>query len=131
MILHRRRFLWVCAPALCRAAETRIVANAAELARAAADSRPGDVIVLRDGEWRDAALAVHGEDLTVRAETPGKVVLSGRSTLSISGATGRPHCASSSRGNSVVTTRACGSSAMRSRGLSARKGEAGCGAGSV
>lgn len=85
MILNRRQFLWVSAPALCRAAETRMVANAAELSRAAADSRPGDTIVLRDGEWRDAALTVHGEDLTVRAETAGKVVLSGRSTLSVSG----------------------------------------------
>lgn len=86
MVMHRRNFLWACTPLLCRAAETRMAANVSELARAVADSRPGDTVVLRDGEWRDAALVVHGEDIAVRAETPGKVVLSGRSTLSISGA---------------------------------------------
>ncbi len=85
MICNRRRFLWACTPALCRAGDTRMAANAGELARAVADSRPGDTIVLRDGEWRDAALAIHGEDIVVRAETPGRVILTGRSTLSISG----------------------------------------------
>ena len=72
------------------AAAERAVADADGLAAAAKAARPGDVIVMRDGVWRDADLVfeAHGTEggpITLRAETPGKVVLAGRSRLRIAG----------------------------------------------
>jgi poly(beta-D-mannuronate) lyase len=65
-------------------------ANAAELAQLAPKLSPGDVVTLADGEWRDQAVAfrAHGTEekpITLRAATPGKVVLVGKSTLVIDG----------------------------------------------
>lgn len=86
-----------CASSL--AAET-LVANVAEFDAAVKAAKPGDSIVLRNGEWRDAELVFHGtgraptEDVTpvgdahfikLRAETPGKVILTGTSRLRIGG----------------------------------------------
>ena len=53
---------------------------------ALADALPGDVVTLKAGLWRDAALRVtrggtKAEPLWIRAEKPGGVVLTGRSTL--------------------------------------------------
>jgi poly(beta-D-mannuronate) lyase len=71
------------------AADTK-VANPAELARAIKASKPGDVLVMADGPWRDVAIDfnANGDELrpiTLRAESPGKVVLSGSSLLKIGG----------------------------------------------
>ena len=51
---------------------------------------PGDTIVLADGEWRDFEVVFSGvgspeEPITLTAQTPGKVVLTGRSNLRLGG----------------------------------------------
>lgn len=53
-------------------------------------AKPGDEIVLADGEYRDAALAIHGEGaggapILVRAETVGGVRITGASSLRLWG----------------------------------------------
>jgi poly(beta-D-mannuronate) lyase len=75
--------------AAAEAASVRVT-TAVELQAAAAQARPGTVVVLADGVWRDADLRVvatgtAAEPVTVRAETPGGVVLSGRSRLRLAG----------------------------------------------
>ena len=67
-----------------------VVSTPVELAAAAATARPGDVITLADGEWRDAELVFTGRGtaeapITLRAETKGSVILTGQSNLGISG----------------------------------------------
>src|SRR5690348_2158573 len=62
----------------------------ASLSRAIARARPGDAIVMANGNWRDldlvfAARGEAGRPITLRAETPGKVVLTGSSRLRIGG----------------------------------------------
>ena len=52
--------------------------------------RPGDTIIIANGTWHDADLVfdadgLEGDSITVRAETPGSVVLTGRSRLRIGG----------------------------------------------
>jgi poly(beta-D-mannuronate) lyase len=71
-------------------AEERVVSDPRELARAVREARPGDLILIADGVWRDADLVLEARGtpdrpVTVRARTPGKVVLSGRSRLQFSG----------------------------------------------
>lgn len=58
--------------------------------QAARDANPGDVIELDAGEWSDAKLRVlaHGTKeapITIRAQQPGKVILTGTSTVRIGG----------------------------------------------
>jgi poly(beta-D-mannuronate) lyase len=72
------------------AAEYR-VASAADLARLTGTLRPGDVVVMADGTWKDQAVEFRGEGttdkpITLRAQSPGKVVLTGASSLTIDGA---------------------------------------------
>src|SRR5690242_8905501 len=60
------------------------------LAAAIKAARPGDTISLADGTWRDAAIqfaakGTEGHPITLRADHPGKVELSGSSRLSIAG----------------------------------------------
>jgi poly(beta-D-mannuronate) lyase len=62
----------------CRAAS---FSSVAELNTALAAAKPGDTITLRNGEWRDAALVVRTAGVTLQAETPGKVRLTGASSL--------------------------------------------------
>jgi poly(beta-D-mannuronate) lyase len=71
------------------AAETAAT-DSASLDRAIKGARPGDTIVLADGDWRDARIvfAAHGAEgrpITLRARTPGKAILSGASRLQIAG----------------------------------------------
>ena len=52
-------------------------------------ARPGDVVLLKNGNWKDVALSIGkggeaGKPLEIRAESPGKVIFSGSSTLEIS-----------------------------------------------
>jgi poly(beta-D-mannuronate) lyase len=66
------------------------VADQRAFAAAAAAVRPGDTIILADGEWRDVALVLSGEGtaerpITIAAQTPGKVIVTGRSSLRIGG----------------------------------------------
>ncbi|AWH54357.1 poly(beta-D-mannuronate) lyase [Stenotrophomonas sp. ESTM1D_MKCIP4_1] len=67
-----------------------LVHDAAEFATAAAALQPGDEIVLADGTWTDTRLLLKGQGtaaapITLRAQTPGKVILSGRSDLRLAG----------------------------------------------
>ena len=67
--------------------ETVVTTNA-ELATAISSAKPGDVIVLKDGEWKDVDLnfsssATEAAPITLKAQTAGKVILSGSSKLSL------------------------------------------------
>src|SRR5690606_37698515 len=67
-----------------------LVATPAEYQQALSGVRPGDTIVLKDGVWRDFQILFEGEGLagqpiTLTAETPGGVVLSGQSSLRLAG----------------------------------------------
>lgn len=66
------------------------VRTPAEFTDAVKAAKPGDSITLADGEWRDADLLLSAEGaetapITLRAQIPGRVVLSGKSRLRISG----------------------------------------------
>src|SRR4051812_11705146 len=66
------------------------VTSAAEIGRLAARLGPGDVLVMADGTWTDQAIVFRGKGsrdrpIGLRAETPGKVVLTGKSSLEIDG----------------------------------------------
>jgi poly(beta-D-mannuronate) lyase len=68
-----------------RPAERR-VADAPALAAAIAAARPGDVIVMKDGVWKDVdirfdASATAAAPVRLRAQSPGGVVLTGSSRL--------------------------------------------------
>lgn len=66
------------------------VATAAELDAAIARAAPGDAIELRDGMWTDVRIdfsstGTRARPITLRARTPGRAVLTGTSTLRITG----------------------------------------------
>ena len=72
------------------AAEQVLVRSPGEYDAAIEAAQPGDTILLADGEWRDFDLVVRGEGtgrapLTVAAQTPGGVVLTGQSSLRLGG----------------------------------------------
>ena len=59
-------------------------------AAAAKVVQPGDTLVLQDGAWADARLKLHAEGtaekpVTIKAQTQGRVVLTGDSRISIAG----------------------------------------------
>lgn len=61
-----------------------------ELINAIATARPGDTIVMTDGTWNDQQIIFRGEgiaeqSITLRAQTPGRVQLTGSSTLRMQG----------------------------------------------
>ncbi len=71
-------------------AETRLIQPGDDLPKAFANAKPGDEFVLADGEWKDKLIELHAEGtadapITLRAQTPGKVVLTGKSGLKFSG----------------------------------------------
>ncbi|AKM09433.1 hypothetical protein AB433_04660 [Croceicoccus naphthovorans] len=81
--------LMLAVPAHAGAAD-RHVRNSAEFARVVGSLQPGDTIVLADGTWRDFDIALVGEGrldrpITLRGETPGGVILSGNSSLTLTG----------------------------------------------
>src|SRR5687767_3936884 len=66
------------------------VGSAEEIQELKGKLRPGDVVVMRDGTWADQAITFDGEGtaeapITLRARTPGKVALSGTSTITMDG----------------------------------------------
>src|SRR5438045_2559759 len=87
-------------------------ATVADVSDALRQAQPGDTIVLTDGTWKDAALALTrggtaAAPITVRAKTLGRVVFSGESSLTFAA----PHLVVSgvkfsggalTKGNSVV-----------------------------
>ncbi|MDR6991986.1 polysaccharide lyase 6 family protein [Luteimonas sp. 3794] len=67
-----------------------LVATPEEYAQAAKAAKPGDTIVLKDGEWRDFDLLLRGrgqigKPIRLTSQTPGKVVLTGQSRLRLAG----------------------------------------------
>jgi poly(beta-D-mannuronate) lyase len=68
------------------------VSNLTELIAAMSSANPGDIITMKDGVWHNAvidfnAAASASAPVTLRAETPGNVVLDGNSQLTFS----KPH----------------------------------------
>lgn len=67
------------------------IADAAAFADAATTVAAGDALILQNGTWTDARLKIHAagaaeKPVTIKAQTPGKVVLTGDSRLSVGGA---------------------------------------------
>lgn len=66
------------------------VADPESARQAVRDAKPGDVVVLASGEWEDVDLRLDGDGsetmpITIRAETPGKTILTGASRVRIGG----------------------------------------------
>jgi poly(beta-D-mannuronate) lyase len=66
------------------------VSTAAEISNVLGKLRPGDAVVMADGTWKDQEIKLRGEGtsenpITLRAESPGKVILTGESSLTIEG----------------------------------------------
>ena len=71
-------------------AESALVRNQVEYARAVKRLQPGDTITLANGEWRDFAIVFTGtgtadKPITLTAETKGKVFITGQSNLRLGG----------------------------------------------
>jgi len=67
------------------------VGNAGELITAISQAQPGDTLILRDGVWIDTDILFNAQGsadlpITLRAETPGGVIMSGASRLRFAGA---------------------------------------------
>jgi len=60
-------------------------ASAADLKDMVRKAKPGETVVLPDGTYSDVDLVVDGEGITVRAQTPGRVILTGKSRLRVAG----------------------------------------------
>lgn len=70
--------------------DVKIVTTENELQEAIKNVNIGDEIVLKDGIWKDVAIQFYGEGtkdnpIILRAETPGKVLLEGNSSLKLGG----------------------------------------------
>ncbi|MEP1032634.1 chondroitinase-B domain-containing protein [Ekhidna sp.] len=68
----------------------RMVSNADELTEAIANAQPGAEIIMANGEWTDIQIRFAGtgtdeEPITLRAETPGQVIIQGQSNLKLGG----------------------------------------------
>ena len=66
------------------------VSSAAAVAAVNEKLRPGDTVVMANGEWKNQAIWFSGQgtaakSITLRAETAGKVVLEGKSSLTVTG----------------------------------------------
>src|SRR4051812_343125 len=66
------------------------VSSAADISAALPSLKPGDTLVMLDGTLRDQAIVFKANGtaenpITLRAQTPGKVILTGRSSLKIDG----------------------------------------------
>ena len=67
-----------------------LVSNAAEIESILSELNPGDTVVMTNGTWTNqeiefAAIGTEKAPITLRAQTPGLVVLNGDSSLEISG----------------------------------------------
>jgi poly(beta-D-mannuronate) lyase len=66
------------------------VASADQISRVAGQLQPGDVVVLKDGQWNDQSIVLNAKGseqrpITFRAATPGGAVITGRSSIVIEG----------------------------------------------
>lgn len=71
-------------------AATIIVKNIAELHTASQQAKPGDIILLKNGNWNNVTIKLtckgtKENPVYIKAETPGKVVITGNSKLGIGG----------------------------------------------
>src|SRR5688572_31871388 len=71
-------------------AATIIVKNADELHAANKNAKPGDIIILANGEWKNVVLRLDcvGSNklpITFKAQTAGKVIITGNSRLQLGG----------------------------------------------
>ncbi len=71
-------------------AESYLVKDQAAYRSAVKSLQPGDELVLANGNWTDfeivfEAQGAEGKPITLRAQTPGKVIIDGRSNLQIAG----------------------------------------------
>jgi poly(beta-D-mannuronate) lyase len=67
-----------------------LVSNEAELVEAISKAQPGSEIIMTNGEWDDIQIrfvgyAPENQPIILRAETPGKVIVRGRSDLKLGG----------------------------------------------
>lgn len=70
--------------------ETIVVKNQEELAEANKSVKPGDLVILKNGEWNNLTLSLNctgtkEKPVTFKAETAGKVIISGCSKLKLGG----------------------------------------------
>ncbi len=78
------------APSVAYAQVERVASTSRELSDAIASSEPGDTVVMANGTWADVVISFYaegaeGDSITLRAETPGQVILTGSSRLKIGG----------------------------------------------
>jgi len=71
-------------------AQNKTVKTAQELKTAVASAKPGETIFLENGEWKDADLVLQGKGapgkpIVITPQTAGKVILTGNSSLKLSG----------------------------------------------
>ena len=76
-------------PLVAAAAEIPVV-DVGALERALQEARPGDTILLAEGEWRDVVIRCRAEGteqapITLRAASPGKTIFTGASGLRLGG----------------------------------------------
>ncbi len=81
-------FLLLLAPSI--VGQEVLVASISEYNITIKNAKPGSVIVLKNGVWNDFKMNAFGDGekgnpIIVKAETPGKVLITGNSTLNISG----------------------------------------------
>ncbi|HVI44476.1 MAG TPA: chondroitinase-B domain-containing protein [Chitinophaga sp.] len=79
-----------CLAAFHAKATDRLVTTASQLSSAVSASQPGDNIIMKNGTWTDIAIqfsstGTAAAPITLKAETPGGVTVSGASTLTITG----------------------------------------------
>lgn len=71
-------------------AKTVVVKNDEELNKANAIAKPGDSVILQNGEWKNCKIELNAKGNSLHpivfiAQTPGKVIITGFSTLKIGG----------------------------------------------
>lgn len=69
---------------------SNLVTNSEELRSALSEAKPGDDIVMANGKWENIQIKVTssgtaGQAITLRAETPGQVLIQGESNLQLGG----------------------------------------------
>lgn len=73
-----------------QAVMAQVVNNIDEFNQAVRNASPGDTIIMANGEWNDVELVFKGEGredspITLKAQTPGEMIITGVSNLSLSG----------------------------------------------